>query len=151
MNKKKLYILLTVVICLAFGSVISWLYLAGCGGGGGGVSGCPGTAYPADTTGCTLTAVSPGDCAVISLPYNFEGNADACATPYYIYIYGNPPSKQNSVWYQVTYTVINAPSWAFYMKAEYLTGSTTDNGWYHWRVGNAYESAYTASRAFKPQ
>lgn len=110
---------------------------------------CPPTAFPAETVGCTMTARTPADCATITLPAEFAWGADACHTPYYLQIAGSPPSDWNYISLTINTDPINALAWAEMVYAEHLEGLTTDSGYYHWRVCNAYETGCSASRTFR--
>jgi len=112
--------------------------------------GCPAQAYPAETGGCRLTARTPADCATISLPAEFAWEGDACHTPYYLQIGGNPPEEWNYREFQIS-SVVNASAWAEPVGSSYLEGLYTSDGWYHWRVCNAYETGCSGSRAFRVQ
>lgn len=136
--------------------------LMGCSGGDGETNGnggdaaapptgpaCPAVAYAAVTTGCTMTIRTPADCAVVSIGAEFAWEADACHTPYYLQIAGTPPSEYNFNDITVNTEPINALAWAEPLRAEYLAGLSTSDGWYHWRICNAYETGCSASRAFR--
>jgi len=109
---------------------------------------CPPQAFGPETEGCTMTQRTPADCATISYSEEFAWEADACHTPYYIQVTGNPPDENN---YNEIYidAYINALSWAEPFSMEFIDGLYSADGWYHWRVCNAYISGCSATRAFR--
>ncbi|MFQ5463366.1 MAG: hypothetical protein ACE5E5_12170 [Phycisphaerae bacterium] len=112
------------------------------------VKACPPQAFGPETEGCTMTQRTPADCATISYSEEFAWEADACHTPYYIQVTGNPPDENN---YNEIYidAYINALSWAEPFSMEFIDGLYSADGWYHWRVCNAYISGCSATRAFR--
>lgn len=110
---------------------------------------CPPVAFAAVLDGCTMTIRTPANCATVSIGAEFAWGADACHTPYYLQITGDPPSEYNYQDITVNTEPINALAWAEPLRAEYLTGLVTTTGWYHWRICNAYETGCSASRAFR--
>ena len=122
---------------------------SGGGGGGGGTGACPPTAVEALTEGCTMTLRSPADCVEVSFPAEFAWEADGCHTPYYLQIAGTPVAEGNYVSITARTEPANALAWAEPVQASALTGLQTSDGWYHWRVCNAYETGCSATRAFR--
>ena len=130
------------------------------GGGGGentgtrgetGAGNCPATAVQAETSGCTLNINQPGNCATVGQNSEFSWIGDACHTPYYVQITGSPPSEEVYNEIQVNTTPINANAWGEPFGAKFINGLSSDDGWYHWRVCNAYGTGCSKSQAFKVQ
>ncbi len=109
---------------------------------------CPPQAFGPEEEGCTMTLRTPANCAAIRLSEEFAWEADACHTPYYLQVTGNPPDENN---YNEIYidAYINALAWAEPFSMEFVEGLRSTDGWYHWRICNAYLSGCSATRAFR--
>ena len=147
-------------IFLYLAMFISFQSLISCGNGGSsggsssetvtsGVEACPQTAIDQVNTGCNLNIDLPKDCATVSLNSEFSWIGDACHTPYYLQVTGSPPSEDVYNEIQVNTIPINANAWAEPFGLNFIDGLTTDNGWYHWRICNAYGNGCSKSQAFK--
>ncbi len=117
---------------------------------------CPPVSRPADFTGCRIWATGPPNCAVLTeSPTEFSWQGDACHTPYYVYISGEPMAQAlisgNYTYITVNTTPINANVWAEPIYGNALDLVTSLDGWYHWMVCNAYDNGCSEARAFMAQ
>jgi hypothetical protein len=90
------------------------------------------------TGGCEFTPIAPANGASLVLPAEIGFSSCGCETPLKIYIYGNPPTPENSYYISKTRGTEPLCSWTgrSSISQEDLTqfGITSDNGLYHWQI-----------------
>jgi len=101
--------------------------------------------------GCTFTPIAPDNGASLVLPAELGFTSCGCETPVKVYIYGNPPTLQNS--YSISKTRGQEPICAWTGRTtitqEDITqfGITSDNGLYHWQI-ESWHGALGPARTF---
>ncbi len=99
--------------------------------------------------GCTLAQNEPANGQQITLPFKFGWSASGCETPFRLFIYGNPPTEDNALYWEISRNAGGPTTeWAgsHTITAADLAPLRSD-GLYHWAVAGFYGS-HTAGRTF---
>ena len=114
-----------------------------------GESACPGQLPPEGYRCFTLTG--PPHCASATFPVSLGWLNDGCWTPFKLQIAGNPIYEGNYYTFTINTSPANATAWVTPLTSGMISGLTSVDGWYHWRVGNAGEYNWSESRAIRFQ
>lgn len=122
---------------------VNWTFTPGTPIGPSCVSPLP----PNPAGGCSIALYGPPNGAVITLPYEFGWQSNGgCSTPYHLVIFGNPPTQQNSLYWDISTDPPNLPAASQIVQS--LSVLTTDTGQYHWQVYNFSWAAWSPAQTF---
>jgi hypothetical protein len=101
-------------------------------------------------TGCVIELIEPANGAQLTLPAQFGFKSLGCETPAKLYIYGNPPTPENSYYWQFLRGSLTLQEW--FIKGRQVTqddlaGLKSDNGVYHWQM-ESFHGAKSEARTF---